>query len=57
MMQQWEALNAKYIMKEKGEVEEEGGRPPQDGVKLKMKCSLKSDEITSRKRLVNRSIK
>lgn len=48
-------LDAKNIMKEKGEVEEEGGRP-QDGVKLKVKCSLKSDKITSTKRLLNRSI-
>lgn len=53
-MQQWEALNAKYIMKEKGEVEEENGRLPQDGVKLKMKCSFKSDKITSRKTLAKR---
>ena len=44
-------------MKEKGEVEEEGGRTPQDGVKLKMKCSLKSDRIASEMILANRSIK
>lgn len=48
-------LDAKSIMKEKDEVEEEGGGP-QDGVKLKVKCSLKSDKITSTKRLLNRSI-